>query len=147
MNFEVAYHDIDYTDIDSTICYPDFLFLNGKKYDQTGKFKEDLKKKAAPFCDSIINVNLTVMQVEPVIISSGNFTCSDSIVILHADSSKISGANRIEYFWRDSLGQIISTNTKLPIQNPGTYTLEIIAYAANGKSCSNLNKNIKAKKW
>lgn len=80
------------------------------------------------------------MQVEPVIISSGNFTCSDSIVILHADSSKISGANRIEYFWRDSLGQIISTNTKLPIQNPGTYTLEIIAYAANGKSCSNLNK-------
>ena len=140
VNFEVAYHDIDYTDIDSTICYPDFLFINGKKYDQTGKFKEDLKKKAAPFCDSIINVNLTVMQVEPVIISSGNFTCSDSIVILHADSSKISGANRIEYIWRDSLGQIISTNTKLPIQNPGTYTLEIIAHAANGKSCSNLNK-------
>jgi hypothetical protein len=94
VKFMVIDHEVDPVQIDTVICFPDCFQLNNKSFCTSGKYDEKLQMKGFPFCDSLINLNLTVIKNDPEIRSSGNFSCSDTIVYLYSDSSKLFGADR-----------------------------------------------------
>jgi gliding motility-associated-like protein len=127
VKFMVIDHELDPIQIDTIVCYPECFQLNNKTFCTSGKFEEKLKMKGFPFCDSLINLNLTVIKNNPVIRSSGNFSCSDTIVYLYSDSSKLSGADSYTYIWEDSLGNIVDSTPNISIKKAGLYSLKIKA--------------------
>lgn len=128
--------DLLQTELDTFLCDPDSLLFGNKRIDTSGRFKATLKSKVSPFCDSTVFLNVTYSKVRPAIHKSGDLSCLDTLVTLYSDSSVLGNKSSTQYYWRDSLGNLLSTADSCIVKKAGRYVLELIYTADTIHRCS-----------
>lgn len=115
------------TFIDTFVCYPDSFKLGTNFYDSTGVYKQTLKSKKAPFCDSILNVNLKYSKLKSIPNKSNDISCVDTLVTLFADSSLVPKNVPIKRYWINEFNDTLGTGNQISISQAGIYKLVLIS--------------------
>lgn len=112
------------------ICEGDCFEINGFLYCDPGSYAE--RMPAADGCDSTVSFTLIRINNKAVIQKPDTLTCEKKSVTL---TSKGSTRGAIaSYFWKNSSGQTISTDTVATVSAPGDYSL-IVRSVGGGKFC------------
>ncbi len=121
------------TDISTSICQGDVVTVGNSTYTATGFYTDNLT--SAQGCDSIVNLDLTVISVNAVINSPLALDCNNATVSLDGNGSTV-GSN-ITYLWLTQGGNIINgENTPNPeVDVAGLYQL-IITYDDGSLTCA-----------
>lgn len=154
--YKEGYHEIPYTTIhgcDSTVwldivevevyrdrlnvsrCFPECWRRSGQELCISGTYPMIFQSITPPFCDSLITVNFNSIRIEPELISSGNLSCGDTIVRIHADSTIITGIGLVEYFWSNQAGEDLGDESYIEVSDPGVYCVDIVIRGPDGTEC------------
>lgn len=125
------YHS--YTD---TICVGEFVIFGVDFYNKTGVYTKTFKSFTG--CDSIVTLNLKVINFNLKIAKPDTLNCLNSTVLL--DGSDINEGNpACKYTWSASAGGQVNGNGDTPdllVDKAGTYKLTATFTLASGKTCS-----------
>ena len=122
-----------------TICAPDCYQVGSEVYCEGGIYTNTLQQQNEPFCDSIIELELNVLEVDAIIDTIGSLGCANPSVILSSLNSELFGDGIIEYQWRDENGNIIGSDEEVEVFESGEYTLIITITAPDGTSCDDID--------
>ncbi|MDQ3142052.1 MAG: gliding motility-associated C-terminal domain-containing protein [Bacteroidota bacterium] len=122
--------------LDTIMCFPACLKIQNEIFCQSGSYSRNIKSKISPYCDSTIYLDLNILRAEIKINSTGHLSCSDTLVVLHADSSIVSGNGLITKGWYDENGKLLDTTSKLSVKNAGIYIFRLQIQAIDGQICS-----------
>ena len=119
-------------DVSNTICLGDTIFIGNNNYTATGFYTNTLTTNQG--CDSIVNLDLTVISIDAIINAPLALDCNNSTISLDGNSSSI-GPN-ITYSWLTLDGNILNGETTLnpEIDGAGLYQLLVI-YDDGTTSC------------
>ena len=120
-------------DLSATICQGDDFAVGNNIYTQTGSYADTLISNEG--CDSIVNLDLNVINVDAIINAPLTLDCNNSSIDLDGSGSSI-GQN-ISYLWITQNGNILNgANTLNPeIDGPGLYQL-IVTYDDGFHACA-----------
>ncbi len=132
-SIEVTVSDDIVNDISATICQGDEIAVGNNTYSTSGFYTNTLTTNQG--CDSIVNLDLTVVAIDAVINSPLALDCNNSIISLDGNGSTI-GPN-ITYLWLTQGGNILNgANTLNPeVDGAGVYQL-IITYDDGLLTCA-----------
>ena len=121
------------TDLSETICQGEEILVGNNAYNNTGFYADTLL--TAQGCDSIVNLDLVVIEVDAIINEPLAIDCNNALVDLDASGSSL-GPN-ITYLWLTQNGNILSgANTTNPqVNGAGLYQL-IVTYNDGLASCA-----------
>lgn len=113
------------TIIETTCDTGPFSSSTGETLDSTGFYT--FTYTTTEGCDSVVVVDFRNYSITPVITTSADaITCRDSVITLDGTAST-TGAGRFTYRWEaPPFGQVISTDSVVQIDQPGTYRLQLI---------------------
>ncbi|NOT38190.1 MAG: gliding motility-associated C-terminal domain-containing protein [Saprospiraceae bacterium] len=120
---------------DTVLCFPNCITHNGNQYCKDGIFILTNKSKVKPFCDSLTELNLNILHVEPKIFQIGKISCSNPRVILSSDSSIIQGNGKISKRWFNAANTLIDSTNTIIVDSAGKYRLTIRIVHPSGKIC------------
>ena len=120
-------------DISVSICSGDTLFVGNTGYSTSGLYTENLISSQG--CDSIVNLDLTVISIQAIINAPLALDCNNSTISLDGNGSSI-GPN-ITYSWLTLDGNILNGATTLnpEIDGVGLYQL-LVTYDDGALSCA-----------
>ena len=119
------------TSLDTVICRGDSLVIGGQAYFDTDNFQVTLS--SALSCDSIVNVNLQVLDPQINLAPVDTVTCAQPTVVLDAGASTPLG--EVTFEWQDTSGNILGTAATLVVDEPGWYVL-FLTQELSGQSCT-----------
>lgn len=122
------------TNLDTIICQGDSLVINGQAYYDTDNFQVILPSSRT--CDSIVNVNLQVLDPVIQLAPVDTITCAQPTVLLDASASTPGGS--VTYEWQDLAGLTLGTASTLLVDEPGDYVL-VLTQEVAGRSCTVLD--------
>ena len=128
----------EFVEID--ICYPDCYMVGFESYCETDIYDIVLQSQVFPFCDSIIHLDLEVLEVVVELEASGVLSCTDSIVEIYSWNSFIEGDGIVTYEWTNEEGEVISDQMLITVNESGFYFLTITITNADGFSCSDMTE-------
>jgi subtilisin-like proprotein convertase family protein len=108
-----------------TICQGDSVVINGKVYSASGIFMDTLTSFFN--CDSVITLDLTVVNVSVSILPPDTLDCQQQTVTLTASATTSLGT--ISYEWSLLGGTLPGTNTapSLTVSDTGSYVVTVAA--------------------
>lgn len=120
------------TDVSTTICPGDVFMIGNESYSEPGFYSGTLT--SALGCDSIVNLDLSVIEVYAVINEPLSIDCNISVISLDGNGSS-SGPN-YSYLWLTQNGNILSgADTPNPeVDGAGIYQL-IVTYDDGTNIC------------
>jgi len=106
-----------------SICIGSSFQVGGNSFSQPGDYVIDLVTEGG--CDSIVHLNLDIIQVSAVITQLDTLTCEEQSTLLSAASSTVPGLPRYE--WATVGGIMIGPTNQfaLVIASPGVYTVTV----------------------
>ncbi len=110
--------------IEEVICEgEEGIEIGGVLYSETGSYSIVLESQAG--CDSIIHLDLSLIEMDPVIAPPGILTCEQVELIL--DASAAGPANHVLYEWTSPDGNFTSPqdSSVVSVDEPGTYILQM----------------------
>lgn len=119
------------TNLDTVICRGDSLVIDGQAYFDTESFQVILPSSLS--CDSIVNVNLQVLDPQIDIAPVDTITCAQPTVILDAGASTPAGL--VTFEWQDLAGNTLGTESTLAVDEPGEYVL-FLTQELLGQQCT-----------
>lgn len=122
------------TTVYATICEGDTYTVGNATFAQTGVYPIPLQTPEG--CDSLVTLELTVLQANPIIIQPEPITCLSITTLL--DGSQSTSGPAVSYLWT-TLDGIICGNPTSPISAAcasGTYELTVNHFQ-NGVLCTN----------
>ena len=120
-----------------TICQEDFVIIGNNFFNQTGLYQVTLKDPKSG-CDSLVILDLFVLQVNAMASVSGELGCFASEVTLQGSGSSWN-FELPEVTWTAGVGgNILSGAATLTakVDQPGPYSLRIAKTLASGKVCA-----------
>ncbi len=118
-------------DISAVICSGDSVVVGTEVFTTTGNHQVTLTSAAN--CDSIVNLDLTVLEVEADILPADTITCDQPLVTLDGTASM---GNAVSTFrWLDSSGAAIGTDSLVAVGVAGAYALEVTV-RQQGTTCA-----------
>ena len=121
--------------IDSTVCIGSSVQIGTKIYSVGGTYKDTLVGASYTGCDSIITLNLTVIQSAVSLVKNGDLTCQTTSVTLTGSYNNPSNAIPTFQWTNNATGQVISTTSTANVTQPGTYRFKL-TLTLNSISCS-----------
>jgi gliding motility-associated-like protein len=129
--------------IDTVLCQGGSIKVGTQTFNMTGNFDINFPNGSYTGCDSLVKLNLTILNVALNPISkSGDLTCSINSVTLVAGALSLSpnGVQTI-YEWRNSTNVIIGNNVSVTVNQQGTYSL-LVKAILNGVTCESNTETI-----
>lgn len=123
------------TFIDTFVCYPDSFKLGSTRYDSSGVYKQIIKSKKSPFCDSILYFNLQYNKLKSIPNKSNDISCIDTLVTLFADSSLMPKNTPIKRYWLNGNNDTLGTGKQIIVSQAGIYRLVLINEVDSIHSC------------
>lgn len=114
------------TFLDTFLCYPDSFKIGTNNYDSAGIYKQTFKSKRAPFCDSVLYINLVYSKLKSIPNKSNDISCTDTLITLFADSSLIPKNGIIKRYWINNSGDTLGTGNQIFVSQAGIYKLVLI---------------------
>ncbi|RLD22632.1 MAG: hypothetical protein DRI69_00600 [Bacteroidetes bacterium] len=113
----------DTTQLVESICNGTIYQVGGEIFSQPGEYFIDLVSSGG--CDSVVHLDLSVVQVSASITQLDTLSCSDQTTILSAGGSNVPGTPK--YNWSTSSGIIIGATNQasLVIGSSGVYTVTV----------------------
>lgn len=108
-------------DISVVICAGDVFMAGDSMLTEAGLY--GIPFTAASGCDSLLRVDLMVLDLTPSITPPDTLTCLQSTVLLDGGGS--TGNAPLSYQWRNSAGQPLGMASTQTVSAPGWYFLEI----------------------
>ena len=129
----ITVNPIQHTDIEASICEGQTYKVGNQTFSNEGSY--DIKLKTWKNCDSIVNLELSVIEVLAVIDPPDNLDCGLTEIVLHGDQSSF--GSEYTYKWTTTNGHIVSDPTlwEVIVDKPGTYKLTV-TYSYNGITCT-----------
>ena len=121
--------------IDSTVCIGSAVVIGSNRHSTSGIFKDTLFGASYRGCDSIVTLNLIVIQSAVSLVKSGDLSCTLLSVTLTANFNKDPTTAVATFAWTNSAGQVISTNSTATATTADTYKFKL-TLSLNGISCS-----------
>lgn len=107
--------------LDTAICQGNSLMIGDSVFQQAGNYTIPLQSSRG--CDSIVSLNLAVLNPQAVITNAGTIDCNTPSRTLSAAMS--SPFNDLSFRWLDQNNQELSAESSLLVTTGGTYTLEV----------------------
>ncbi|MEZ4950872.1 MAG: hypothetical protein R2784_16035 [Saprospiraceae bacterium] len=119
--------------LDSTICFGNTVEVNGKSFNSSGRFTEVIPGGAANGCDSIIELNLTVLGDLSGIPNPTFLDCNpNATAIIDASSVMLPPGSTFSWTLLNGANIISGGNTLTPLVNaPGDYRLDLLLINGN----------------
>ena len=117
-----------------TICAGEAFTVGAETFNVTGTYQVPLL--SAVGCDSIVELQLTVLTPQPVILPPGDLSCNTPELTL--DGSGSTGSTTLAFQWTDLAGNILGNNAEQTVTAPGSYVLEV-SITENALTCSALD--------
>jgi gliding motility-associated-like protein len=130
VNLTLRVQDAVVTNITADICAGDVYVIGNQSFSESGSHQVILS--AASGCDSVVNLNLTVLAPVARIASVDTLDCNTTQVTLDGSASTPLGA--INFQWLDSNGTEIGVTPTLMRSDPGVYILSI-TQTGNNATC------------
>lgn len=120
----VFVNPVKYTNVDASICEGQTYQIAGQTYQNEGSY--DIPLKTWKGCDSIVTLNLTVIEVNAEVDPPDKLDCGLTEVQIFGDNSSF--GPDYTYLWTTTNGHILSDPTLSSIiaDKPGKYTLTVI---------------------
>lgn len=131
LNLEVI--PIPIVDVDSTICKGDSVQIGNQFFGDSGTFQVTLT--SADNCDSLVNLDLTVVDVDVDILTPDTLKCFTASVTLDGSNSSSNLAGPLTYRWGTIPGGTISDSSRVAVAVSGDYFLEV-STIENGLTCA-----------
>jgi gliding motility-associated-like protein len=119
--------------IDTSVCLGSEVRIGTQLFSVTGTYVVPLRSSKG--CDSIITLNLTVIESAISVTRNNHLTCQTPTAILTASYSVKPTTAQVVFEWTNASGQIVGRNSTLTVTQAGTYTFKL-AVTHNGVSCS-----------
>jgi len=113
--------------LDTTICWPAKLNIGNISIDSSTQFVYRTKSKIAPFCDSLVFIDLRIIRLQPLLKKSSDLSCTDTLVILYVDSLQTNFKDIHSYIWLDPSGETIAFNQNARAIKPGVYQFIVLS--------------------
>jgi gliding motility-associated-like protein len=109
--------------VDTTlaICAGDTFVVGDSMLTETGVYEIELI--ATTGCDSLVRVDLSVIELEAAILSPDTLSCMEETIVLDGSPSSPSGL--IDFRWLNDQQQPIGNMAQVSISNSGWYYLEV----------------------
>ncbi len=119
----ITVNPIKHTDLVASICQGQTYKVGTQTFSNEGSYQVNLKSWKS--CDSIVSLDLSVIDVVAEIDPPDNLDCGLTEVVLHGDQSSF-GAE-YTYLWTTTNGHITSdpTQWEIIVDKPGTYKLTV----------------------
>lgn len=119
----VFVNPVQHTDIQASICQGQTYKVGTQSFSNEGTY--NIKLKTWKNCDSIVTLDLSVIEVIAVIDPPDNLDCGLTEVVLHGDQSSF--GPEYSYKWTTTNGHIVSDPTKweVIVDKAGTYKLTV----------------------
>ncbi len=137
INTNLTVNPVGYFTYDAALCQGNCELVGTELFCTTGNFEVTLDGQAWNGCDSIVTLNLTILDPVAVAFNPAPLTCFNPTTFIDASPST-SGPGLVTYTWTGPTpGCILSgENTTTPVVNcPGTYTMTLVQLL-NGTACS-----------
>ena len=121
--------------IDTSVCIGSYVQIGSRRYSVTGTYKDTLVGASYRGCDSIVTLNLIVIQSSINLTKSSNLSCTITSVLLSAFHVQMPSSAIPSFEWRNSTGTVLSTNSTATVSISGTYKFKL-TLTHNGISCS-----------
>ncbi|MEZ4990735.1 MAG: gliding motility-associated C-terminal domain-containing protein [Saprospiraceae bacterium] len=119
------------TIMNAAICLGDSIMIGNEVFRDPNTYTLTLSSSTG--CDSIITLNLTVLDPQIIVAPYDELTCADPNVLLDAGNSTPSGS--VTFEWLDDGDNLLGTNATLSVDQPGEYTLRL-SQSAFGSGCT-----------
>lgn len=131
---------ISMVNIQETLCFPDcYTTYDGQSFCNWGTHTIYLNSQVGPlFCDSIVELDLNILQAEAFIGSNGILDCDNPVITLDGTISLALGDGNITYEWYNEDGDLLSEDGEFDISDGGTYTLVVTITALDGTFCTDM---------
>ncbi|MBK7342525.1 MAG: gliding motility-associated C-terminal domain-containing protein [Saprospiraceae bacterium] len=127
----------DVIHLTDTICDGEFKIVGTNFYNKTGQFRDTL---ISPFtgCDSIVQLDLVVINIEAHAVAQGILDCTTPTVGISGVSSLFNYQNPLIQWIPGPGGQVVGGQQTLfaLVNQPAVYTLKLSVTLASGKVCS-----------
>ncbi|MEM1214572.1 MAG: gliding motility-associated C-terminal domain-containing protein [Bacteroidota bacterium] len=120
------------TDLSPVICAGDNFAVGDSILTNAGQY--EIVLTAATTCDSLVRVDLTVLDPLATITGPNVIDCSQTEVTLSAESSTPNG--QLTYLWTDLDNNSLGENTTFTTATGGTYLLAV-SQSQSGTTCTN----------
>lgn len=130
----------DTTYLIDTLCGGDTLYIGSTPYYETGIFTQVLTSYLG--CDSVVLLDLTVIDIVLDVYPSDILTCSVTEVSIDAEVVATTGSPT--YTWSTNNGHITgpTTGPSTTVDAPGTYMVEVQVAECNITSSVTVNRNV-----
>ena len=118
------------TQLNETICAGDTIVIGAESFSSSGNYQVILS--SALSCDSIIDLELTVLAPQAIVPEPATISCSLPEITL--DGSNSTGSAALTFQWSDLSGNTIGNDALQIIDTPGEYVLEV-GMSAAGTTC------------
>ena len=135
VNLTLVNYPVASRTIDSTICIGSFVQIGTRRYSVTGTYRDTFVGASYRGCDSVVILNLSVIQSALTLLKSNDIDCIVFSASLSASYTTEPANAVVSFEWKNSLGQVISTNSTTIVTNTGTYKCKF-TLMHSGISCS-----------
>ncbi len=119
------------TNIAAAICEGGAYTVGNQNFTTSGAYQ--VRLISALGCDSIVNLNLSVLAPQAIIATTGNLDCENTSVTLNGGGSTPVGS--LLFQWRNAGGVVLGTTPSIQTNSPGNYILEA-TQSLLGVTCS-----------
>lgn len=129
----ITVNPVQHTDLQASICEGQTYKVGNQSFQNEGSYQVNLK--SWKMCDSIVNLDLSVIEVNAQIDPPDNLDCGLTEIILHGDQSSF--GPEYTYKWTTTNGHIVSDPTlwEVIVDKPGQYKLTV-TYTSGGITCT-----------
>lgn len=119
------------TTVNEVICQGDSLVIGNQTFFTSDNYRITLPSSRN--CDSIVNLNLTVLNPFINLAPVDTVTCAEPTIVLDASGSTPTGL--LDFEWQDDAGNTLGVGSTLPVDQPGEYFL-LLTQEAFGTGCT-----------
>lgn len=129
---EVVEIPIETNTIEAQVCFPDCYRLGNQRLCKSGQYTQILKSLRPPFCDSIVVLDLEVIELDVSIEGDSVLDCNQLMATLKDTSQIDPGAGPIQRYWLNENGDTLGTSRELIVNEPGWYYLQVFQDGQSG---------------
>ena len=119
--------------LDTTICQGSSIKIGTETFSTAGSFSVTLLNASFTRCDSLVKLNLAIIDITPSATKSGDLSCENKTITLTGSATISPNTATISYEWKNASGTVIGTTPSVSVAQAGIYTLTVRAFS--GYTC------------
>ena len=122
------------SNLDATICSGSTYTLGSQTFNTTGTYRVTFPNASYKGCDSIVNLNLKVLDIQLSASKSNDISCKTPTASLNGSATVSPNSASVSYEWKNAANTVISTTLTATVSQSGIYTFTVKAIL-NGTTC------------